>query len=123
MMDIYDDFQDDDDFDTVLSSDVEFTGELGFEKSFLVRGRMTGGIDAEGVLMIDEGAEVEADIKADKVIIKGRVKGNVRAKRVDILAEGWLDGDITADEVGIETGSRFNGRCLMPPSTSASTPG
>jgi cytoskeletal protein CcmA (bactofilin family) len=50
------------------------------------------------------------------------VKGNVRATRVDILAEGWLDGDITADEVGIETGSRFNGRCLMPPSASASTP-
>jgi cytoskeletal protein CcmA (bactofilin family) len=103
-----------DDFDTILSEDIDFSGSLSFEKPFLVRGRVTGEIKASSLLVIDEGAVVEADIVAPKVIIRGSVKGNVNASnKVEISLTGRLAGNITASEISMEAGCLFNGRCLM----------
>ncbi|MDR2841871.1 MAG: polymer-forming cytoskeletal protein [Spirochaetaceae bacterium] len=116
MTDVNNDMLEDDDFDTVLSHDIEFTGMVNFEKSFLVRGKITGEIDATGVLLIDTDAIVEADIRAGRVIIRGRVKGDVvAAERVEITCKGHLEGNITAPEVAMEAGCIFNGRCTMTP--------
>ncbi|GMO53973.1 MAG: polymer-forming cytoskeletal protein [Termitinemataceae bacterium] len=114
MTDVHNDMLEDEDFDTVLSHDIDFTGTLNFEKSFLVRGRLIGEIDARGVLLIDDGAIVEADIRADRVIIRGSVKGDINAcERVEITLTGRLEGNITSPQVNMETGCIFNGRCTM----------
>jgi cytoskeletal protein CcmA (bactofilin family) len=114
MTDINNDVLEDDDFDTVLSPDIDFTGNLNFEKSFLVRGKVNGIIDAAGVLLIDEQAKVEADIKAGRVIIRGTVKGNITATvRVEITLTGSLEGNINAPEINMESGCLFNGKCSM----------
>jgi cytoskeletal protein CcmA (bactofilin family) len=114
MTDVHNDVLEDDDFDTVLSSDIVFTGTFNFEKSFLVRGKISGVIDATGLLLIDEQAQVEADIKAGRVIIRGSVKGNVTAAtRVEITLTGSLEGNVSAPEISMETGCLFNGKCTM----------
>ncbi|MDR2803200.1 MAG: polymer-forming cytoskeletal protein [Treponema sp.] len=114
MTDIHNDVLEDDDFDTVLSPDIDFTGTLNFEKSFLVRGKINGLIDAEGILLIDEHALVEADIKAGRVIIRGAVKGNITAaERVEITLTGKLEGNVVAPEINMESGCMFNGKCTM----------
>ncbi|MDR2795279.1 MAG: polymer-forming cytoskeletal protein [Spirochaetaceae bacterium] len=118
MTDIHNDVLEDDDFDTVLSPDIDFVGTLTFEKSFLVRGKINGEIDAEGILLIDENALVEADIRADKVIIRGSVKGNITAAgRVEITLTGSLEGNVNAPEINMETGCLFNGNCTMTKKT------
>ncbi|MDR3357063.1 MAG: polymer-forming cytoskeletal protein [Spirochaetaceae bacterium] len=114
MTDIHNDVLEDDDFDTVLSPDIDFAGTLTFEKSFLVRGRINGEIDATGILLIDEDALVEANITAGKVIIRGSVKGNITAaERVEITLTGRLEGNLNAPEINMETGCLFNGKCTM----------
>ncbi len=114
MTDVRNETMDEDDFDTVLSSDIEFAGTLIFEKPFLIRGRVSGEIDARGALVVAEGAVVEANVKAPTVIIRGSVQGNVVATdRVEIAASGKLVGDITAPEILMETGCVFNGSCTM----------
>ncbi|GMO39242.1 MAG: polymer-forming cytoskeletal protein [Termitinemataceae bacterium] len=116
MTDVHNDMLEDEDFDTVLSSDIDFTGTLNFEKSFLVRGKLVGEIDARGILLVDDGAIVEADIRADRVVIRGSVKGDVfAAERVEITLTGRLEGNIDAPQVNMETGCVFNGRCTMVP--------
>jgi cytoskeletal protein CcmA (bactofilin family) len=105
---------DDDDYDTILSEDIDFKGTLNFEKSFLIKGRMEGGIDARGVLLVDAGAEVVADITADRVIIRGSVKGDVTARqKVEVTLTGKLDGNVRAPEIQMESGCVFNGQCRM----------
>ena len=114
MTDVHSDIHEDEDFDTILSSDIEFSGTLNFEKPFLIRGKLSGDISAQGFLVIDEGAVVEADIKASKVIIRGSVKGNVTAsEKVEVMVTGKLVGNVTAPEIFMETGCIFNGRCTM----------
>jgi cytoskeletal protein CcmA (bactofilin family) len=114
MTDIHNDVLEDDDFDTVLSPDIDFSGTLTFEKSFLVRGKLSGDIEASGILLIDEHALVEADIKADKVIVRGSVKGNIMATdRIEITLTGKLEGNVNAPEINMESGCIFNGKCTM----------
>ena len=114
MTDVHNDVLEDEDFDTILSSDINFSGTLNFEKPFLIRGRLSGDIIARGLLVVDEEAVVEANINASRVVIRGSVKGNVTAsEKVEVTITGKLVGNVTAPEIFMETGCIFNGRCTM----------
>jgi cytoskeletal protein CcmA (bactofilin family) len=105
---------DDDDYDTILSEDIDFKGMLYFEKSFLIKGKLEGNIDARGILLVDTSAEVIADIKADKVIIRGSVTGDITARqKVEVTLTGKLQGNVHAPEIQMESGCVFNGQCRM----------
>ncbi|MCL2130579.1 MAG: polymer-forming cytoskeletal protein [Treponema sp.] len=114
MTDVHSDVIDDEEFDTILSKDIDFSGTLNFEKPFLIRGRVSGDIIARGTLVVDEGAIVDANINTSRVIIRGSVKGNVIAsEKVEVTISGKLIGNVTAPEIFMETGCVFNGRCTM----------
>ena len=114
MTEIQNDAFENEDFDTILSEDIEFSGVLNFEKPFMIRGKLSGDISATGLLVVDENAVVEAEIKASRVVIRGTVTGNVTAgEKVEITVTGKLSGNITAPEISMETGCVFNGRCTM----------
>ena len=114
MTDVHNDVLADEDFDTILSPDIDFSGTLHFEKPFLIRGKVSGEISAQGLLVIDEQAVVNANINAPKVIIRGQVKGDVTAaEKVEVTVTGKLVGNVSAPEIFMETGCTFNGRCTM----------
>jgi cytoskeletal protein CcmA (bactofilin family) len=114
MTDVHNDALEDEDFDTILSRDITFSGTLNFEKPFLIRGRLSGNIVAKGLLVVDEEAVVEANINASRVIIRGSVKGDVSAtEKVEVTITGKLLGNVKAPEIFMETGCTFNGRCTM----------
>jgi cytoskeletal protein CcmA (bactofilin family) len=116
MTDVHNDVLEDEDFDTILSGDIDFSGSLYFDRPFLIRGKVSGIIDAKGLLVIDESALVEANISASRVVIRGTVKGDINAaEKVEITATGKLTGNVSAPEgrFFMETGCMFNGRCTM----------
>ncbi len=102
--------------DTVLADDIDFTGVLQFSKPLMIKGKFTGEIKATGDLYIGDLAEVNAKIEANAVSLKGKVKGNIVAlDRVELFATARVDGDITAPDIVMESGCRFNGICSMVP--------
>lgn len=114
MTDVHNDVLEDEEYDTILSEDIDFSGTLSFEKPLLIRGKLNGKIESQGLLVVDEDAQVEADIFASKVVIRGSVKGNVSASgKVEIALTGKLHGDVEAPEVYMESGCQFNGQCTM----------
>ena len=114
MTDVHNDTFEDEDFDTILSSDIDFSGTLKFDKPFLIKGRLSGEIIASGLLVIDDEAVVQANISTSRVVIRGSVTGDVTAtEKVEITVNGKLIGNVTAPEVLMETGCIFNGKCTM----------
>ena len=114
MTDVHNDSLEDEDFDTILARDIDFSGTLNFEKPFLIRGRLSGNIVARGMLVVDEDAVVDANINASRVVIRGSVTGDVTAtEKVEITLTGRLVGNVKAPEIFMETGCIFNGRCTM----------
>lgn len=105
---------DEDDFDTVMATDIAFNGNIKFTKPFMIKGRVNGTIEATSNLLIDSMAEVNADIVADNVLVRGKVKGNIKSyKMVYITSTGFVDGDIACGEFVHEPGGKFNGKCMM----------
>lgn len=103
-----------DDFDTILASDIKFQGSIKFTKPFMIRGSVTGLIDATSDLIVDTGAVVNAGISAIRVLVRGKVEGNITAKDlVFVTASGSVTGDISSKQVVLEPGSHFSGRCSM----------
>lgn len=99
---------------TVFSSNTEFSGDLTFKKSLQINGKFEGEISSGGYLVIGEGAVVKANIKADTVIVKGVVHGNIEAlDRLEIHTQGKLYGNIRTKKLMISDGVVFEGKCEM----------
>ena len=102
------------DFDTVLATDIDFSGSVELKKPLMIKGAFTGSIKSESALSIEEGAIVKADVKAFSLVVKGSLEGNVVAKTVvRIYPSGKLSGDVTAPEVILDSGCYFTGNCKM----------
>lgn len=105
---------DETEIDTILASDIDFTGKLGFDKSLMIKGRIKGDVKAAGDFYIAESAVVEGRIEANMVSVMGTVHGNIFAyDRVEIFSCGHVNGDITAPDIIMESGCSFNGICTM----------
>lgn len=99
---------------TLLGRGSEFEGKLTFEGTVRIDGVLKGEVFSEDVLIVGEGARVEAEIDVGAIIIQGTVIGNIRAKRsIEVLAPGRVNGDVTTPILQIEKGVIFEGRSFM----------
>lgn len=103
-----------DEITTILGKGSEFEGKLQFEGTLRIEGVYSGEIISDSVLVVGEGAKVDAEIDIGTIIINGEVTGNVRAKQgVEIRGAGRLQGNIHTPSLYIEKGVTFDGTCKM----------
>ena len=89
-------------------------GEIWYEGSVQIDGRLEGTVHTKGTLVIGQQAVVKASIEAGTVVCKGKIQGEVAAKEdVKLLAPGSIDGTLTTPRLSVETGGIFNGRVSM----------
>src|SRR3954469_12967711 len=99
---------------TLLGRGAAFEGKLTFDGTVRIDGRFKGEVFSDDVLVIGEGAHVEAEIDIGEVIIQGTVVGNIKAKRtIEIHAPGRVKGDLHTPSLVIDKGVIFEGRCFM----------
>ena len=99
---------------TLLGRGSEFEGKLTFEGTVRIDGKLSGEIFSDDVLVVGEGALVEAEIDVGEIIIQGTVVGNIRAKRgIEVHAPGRVKGDLTTPSLQIDKGVMFEGRSFM----------
>lgn len=99
---------------TLLGRGASFEGKLTFEGTVRIDGKFKGEVFSDDVLVIGEGAIVEAEIDIGEVIIQGTVIGNVKAKRsIEIHAPGRVKGDLHTPSLQIDKGVIFEGRSFM----------
>lgn len=101
-------------FKNIIQNDIVFTGNIKTDTSFMIHGVVNGAIASESDLVIDTNAVVNADIKAERVLIRGKVQGNVIGKKlIFVTSSGSLEGDITTEKIVLEPGCVFRGQCTM----------
>ena len=65
-----------------------------------------------GKLVLGPNARVEGSLYAQVIEIHGRVTGQVSAKQVRLYGTAVVDGDITHEQLAMESGAQFQGRSL-----------
>jgi cytoskeletal protein CcmA (bactofilin family) len=102
------------DLNGFLDGGSHLQGELRFEASFRVDGKLTGLVESEGDLIVGEAGEVDGEVRAGQVFVSGTVRGTVHAlRKVQIAPSGKVFAEIDTPALVIEDGATFEGRCSM----------
>lgn len=99
-----------------IEINAEMHGTLAFKDpvALKINGVFSGSLDVKGTLTVGTGAQVEAEINGDNVVIAGKVKGNIRVtKMLTLMPTAVLDGDIFTPKLNIVEGAIFQGACHM----------
>lgn len=110
----YNPAEDEDDAQTVFGPGTYFEGTIKFDTSLKILGQFKGTIETDGLLIIGESAEVDADVRVGNIIIKGYIRGNIEAANTTtMLSTGKIYGDIRTGRLKIADGVVWEGRCEM----------
>jgi len=103
----------------LLGRGTEFEGKLYFEGRIRLDGKFRGQILGEDVLVLGEGADIEADIQVGTLIMKGgRLTGTVRAtKAIELYLPAEVEGSLLSPEIHMDKGVRLTGTCQIGPVT------
>jgi cytoskeletal protein CcmA (bactofilin family) len=99
---------------TLLGKGSEFEGKLTFEGQVRIDGKFQGQIITKDVLVIGDGAKVQAEIQAGTVIINGQVEGNVKATQIiELKTPGRVKGNLETPSLSMDRGVIFEGSLKM----------
>lgn len=89
-------------------------GELEFQSSFRLEGRVEGKVRSRSELVVGEQGMVEGEIDVARCLVAGSVRGTVRAsERVILHATAKIWGDIHTPALVMEEGAFLEGRVDM----------
>ncbi|HEX7049780.1 MAG TPA: polymer-forming cytoskeletal protein [Longimicrobiales bacterium] len=80
----------------------------------ILNGTPSGDIASTGALIVGERAVVRANVRADSVVGRGDVIGDITTlERIEVKSNARVVGDLIAPEVVVDSGARFEGTCRM----------
>jgi cytoskeletal protein CcmA (bactofilin family) len=99
--------------ESLIGANTDFQGELNVKGTLRVDGQVDGRLNAECVIL-SETAVVKGEVTAKKIIVGGKVEGNLRAQEIlEIRAKGKVLGDIFTNKLSVMQGGEFNGKIEM----------
>lgn len=99
---------------SVIAANAHWNGTLRSDGSLHIHGRADGELHATSDVFVAEGAEVDAQLYAENVVVAGVVRGKIEARgRLEILAQGHVSGDVKAPKLVVHEGARLSGQLKM----------
>lgn len=96
---------------SLISSGITIEGGVTGDGELQIDGTVRGDVRV-GRLTVGETGHIEGSVFAEAAEIRGRVVGSVTAKQVRLYGTSYIDGDITHEQLAMETGAFFQGRSL-----------
>lgn len=102
-------------FGSLIGSGTQIFGRLVVNHSVRIDGEIQGSIEAqpntEVTVHIAHDGILTGDLYAHRVLVNGKIDGNIYAKeRCDLLETSKIRGDIHYGIIGIEHGAEFYGK-------------
>lgn len=102
------------DLNGFLDAGSHMHGELRFEDTFRIDGKLTGTVTSDGDLIVGERGEVEGEVHVGRIFVSGTVRGLLKASvRVEVTSMGKVFADLFTPSLMIEDGAFLEGKCSM----------
>lgn len=89
---------------------MRLRGDIRSEEELYLDGELEGTIDVRARLTIGPNGKIKANVKANEVIVRGSIQGNVEAiDRISIMNGASIVGDVKTAGIVIEDGAYFKG--------------
>ena len=95
----------------LIAAETTVDGLIRSDGDLHVDGAIHGDVKVRA-LTLGETGHIEGVVTADTVEVRGRVIGTIIAGNVRLYGTAYVDGDIRHDQLAIEPGAFFQGRCL-----------
>ena len=100
----------------ILDVDASMQGTITFKDpvNLRINGSFEGKLDARGNLTIGENAKIRANIHGDRIVVAGKIKGDVTATQsLSLIAPAVVEGNITTPRLSITEGAILEGQVAM----------
>ncbi|HEX9627587.1 MAG TPA: polymer-forming cytoskeletal protein [Acidiferrobacterales bacterium] len=95
---------------SIIDRDAVYVGNLEGRDNYVVHGEVTGDADLEGALMLGPGCRWQGNIRADVVVVRGRVMGDIQARvKLDLRATARVTGNVSGPLIAIADGAVVQG--------------
>ena len=100
---------------THIGPSIRITGDVSSEEDLTIHGRVKGRVVLrDHTVVVAPEAHVDAEVRGSRVIVLGEVKGAVNAEqRIELGPSSTVTGSLSANQVVLIEGARFNGRIDM----------
>lgn len=89
-------------------------GNLNVPGNIRLEGKVVGNVKSKSKIVCGETSVIEGNVNAINAEIAGKVNGKVKVEELLILKSSCsINGDISTEKLIIESGSKFNGGCVM----------
>jgi cytoskeletal protein CcmA (bactofilin family) len=108
---------------TVIGRGARLEGNLISAGSLRIEGSVKGQITAEGDVILADGSEVAADVKANNVTVGGHYSGNVTAAgTLELESSAKVDGNVSCQSLIVNRGASLSGQTMMNESVATPLP-
>lgn len=105
--------KDDGKLESLVGPGSNLEGEFKVKGTLRVEGSIRGRVNADCVI-VSERALFQGDITARRIIVGGKVEGNLRAQEVvEIKSKGKVLGEIFTNKFSVSEGGEVNGKIEM----------
>ena len=99
---------------TYFGPNVTVDGTVSGSEPVVVDGTIKGAINLTADLRVGIKARIEAKVHARNVIVEGKLDGDISAdERVELVASAAVDGNIRAPKIIVAEGAKFRGNVDM----------
>lgn len=99
---------------TIISGGVKLEGNLQSEGNVRIDGSVVGNVIVKGNLTLGENCSIQGEIKANNIIMGGKVEGKVTSmETLRLEAKSVLKGDLITKKLIVEEGAVFEGHSSM----------
>ena len=93
---------------STISEDLTITGNVESQGELHLNGQVQGDVRCV-VLVLGENAELEGNVVAEDVMVRGRLIGSVRAQKVMLQSTAHVEGNLFHKSLALEQGTHFEG--------------
>ncbi len=94
---------------SIICADMKINGSVTSEGALQIDGIVDGDVAATDIT-IGASGQITGEVKAEVVKVKGRIKGSIRARKVELETGAHVKGDIVHSSLQIQSNAVFEGQ-------------
>jgi len=99
---------------TYIAPGAKIQGEISGKTEVVIDGELEGRVKLNQLVTVGSQGLVKGEIHAQAVRVSGKVQGDIVGRdRVEVMATGSIEGDITAPRVIVADGAFLKGKVEM----------
>lgn len=94
---------------SIICADMKINGSVTSEGSLQIDGIVDGDVTATDIT-IGASGQITGEVKAEVVKVKGKIRGSIRARKVELETGAHVKGDIVHASLQIQSNAVFEGQ-------------